>query len=196
VLPANNTALNRYKREQHGHENHLAAIDPPPVNTRPFNSIKVHYVQETDQQGIAFDITTQGISKFLLSQLGLTTQAQSIVVMKIRRIDVFATQNQQQDNNVRPACTIDCSSLVPQLADPATPGNAVVFYPILKKLSDIGSQSKPARVSYTWPLSQSDVPVTQQANFTVCTISSNVKATDVYIHLHWSTTDVGVPTPD
>jgi len=187
-------ALSRYKREQHGHENKLQTVDTPTVNKRPFNTIKLHFIKETDQVGIAFSITINDIVSLLLSQLGLQTKTSSIVVIKLQRVDAWATS--AAGDALRPAVTADISSLVPQLGDPATPGNAIVHYPVLKKLTDTGSVSRPARVSYTWPLSQREIPLSKNSNFTVVTFASNVKETDVYFHVHWSTADVSPPVPD
>lgn len=187
-------ALGRYKREQHGHENILQAIDPPAVNKRPFNTIKLHFVKETDQVGIAFSFTVNDIVNLLLSQLGINTQASAIAVVKLQRVDAWGTSS--AGDSLRPSVTADISSLVPQLGDPATPGNAIVHYPVLKKLTDTGSVSRPARVSYTWPLSQREIPLSKNSNFTVVTFASNVKETDVFFHVQWSTTDVAPPVPE
>lgn len=187
------TALNRYKREQHGHANELRAPDPSKVNRRPFNTIKLHFVKETDQVGIAFAITVQDVVKVLLNQLGMATQTGSLVTVKIQRIDAFATS--AAGDTLRPSITMQLSSLVPQLYDPATAGNAVVHYPIIKDLTDTGSVSHPARVSYTYPLSQRDMPLTQNSDFTVGTFSANTRDSDVFFHVQWSTTDVAAPVP-
>lgn len=187
-------ALGRYKREQHGYENKLQAIDPPAVNKRPYNTVKLHFIKETDQVGIAFSFTVNDIVNLLLSQLGLQTQTSAIVVVKLQRVDAWATS--AAGDGLRPAVTADISSLVPQLGDPATPGNAIVHYPVLKKLTDTGSVSHPARVSYTWPLSQRNIPLSKNSNFTVVTFASNVRETDVFFHVHWSTADVSPPVPD
>jgi len=186
-------ALNRYKREQHGHENKLNMTDPSAVNKRPFNTIKLHFVKQTDEAGIAFSISVEDIIKVLLNQLGLQTQTATIACVKLQRVDAWATS--AAGDTLRPACTAEISSLVPQVGDPATPGNAIVSYPIIKSLTDTGSVSTPARVSYSWPLSQRDIPLNKNSNFTVGTFSSNTKDSDVFFHVQWSTTDVADPLP-
>jgi len=99
------------------------------------------------------------------------------------------------NSTVRPAVFADFSSIVPAVADPTTPGNAIVAYPLLKRLQDIGGVSSSARVSYTWPLSMADIPVTQNADFVLVTVASNLTEIDVRWHVEWSSVDIQDPTP-
>jgi len=190
---SSNVALNRYKSEQHGHENRLRMIDPTPVNKRPYNSIKLHFVKETDEVGVAFAISVEDIVKVLLNQLGLQAQTATLVTVKLQRVDAWSTS--AAGDTLRPAVTAEVSSLVPQLGDPLSPGNAIVHYPVIKSLTDTGSVSNPARVSYSWPLSQRDIPLNKNSNFTVATFSSNTRDSDIFFHVQWSTTDVADPIP-
>lgn len=183
--------MNSHKRELHGHANNLRMVDPPSVNKRPFNTIRLHFVKETDQTGIAFAISVSDIVKLLLSQLGMATQTGSIVNFKLQRIDAFATS--AAGDTLRPSVTLEASSVVPQVGDPATPGNAIVHYPVIKSLTDTGSVSKPARVSYSYPLFQRDIPLNSNSNFIVANIASNTKDTDVFFIVQWNTTSVAVP---
>jgi len=182
-------ALNRYKREQHGHVNNLRALDPSMTNKRPFNTLKIHIYKESDEASSSFTITVADVVKAMLTQMGMAVQTGSIAVVKLQRIDVFASDT---GSNVykRPTVSLQLSSIVPQLGDPATAGNAIVHYPILKDLSDVGSRSKPARVSYTYPLSMRDTPLNLNSNFTLGSVFSNTTDVDVFIHVQWSTTDV------
>jgi len=187
-------ALQRYKAEMHGHENKLQMVDPTAVNLRPFNTIRLRFTYDTDQVGVSFGITVKEVVKNLLDQLGLTTQASTLVVFKLQRMDVFATA--ASGDTLRPSVSCDYSSIVPQLSDPTTPTSVPIYYPILKKLADTGSVSTPARVSYTWPLAMRDTPLTANADFTLAEIGSNVKDTEVFTIIQWSTVDVAAPLPD
>lgn len=187
-------ALQRYKSEQHGHANQLRAADPSAVNRRPYNTLKLHFVKEVDEAGIAFGLAMTDIVKVLTTQLGLSAQSNSIITVKLQRIDCWATA--ASGDTLRPSVKVEVSSLVPTLADPATAGSAIVHYPLLKILQDNGSVSKAARVSYSWPLAMRDIPLTENSNFVVATVAANTKDTDVYIHVQWSTVDVANPIPD
>lgn len=182
-------ALNRYKREQHGHANNLRALDPVKTNKRPFNTLKIHIYKESDEASSSFTLAVSDVVKAMLTQLGMAVQTGSIAVIKLQRIDVFASGD-YSGTYTRPTVTAQFSSLVPQLGDPATAGNAIVHYPVIKDLSDVGSRSKPARVSYTYPLAMRDTPLNMNSNYTLGSFFSNTKDVDVYIHVHWSTTDV------
>jgi hypothetical protein len=166
-------------------------MDPSSVNKRPYNTVKLHYVNDSDQIGIAFSFTVGDVVKLLLNQLGMATQTGTVVTIKLQRVDAWATS--AAGDTLRPSVTADFSTLVPQVGDPATPGNAIIHYPVIKKLTDTGSVSYPARVSYSWPLSQRDIPMNANSDFTIGTFSSNTKETDVYFIVQWSTTDVAAP---
>lgn len=114
--------------------------------------------------------------------------------IKIQRCDVWAVS--KANSTVRPAVNADFSSFVPVCGDPETPGPAVVTYPLIKRLEDIGSVSSAARVSYTWPRSMSDIPLNQTANFVVVEVASNVTEIDIRWHLQFSTADISTPIPD
>jgi len=182
-------SLNLLKSELHGHANNLRALDPPKINRRPFQSIVVQ--QTLLSSGTSLGVQISGIVKALLGQLGLATQDATLITIKIRRCDFWAVN--KSNSTVRPAVNADFSSLIPQVADPTTPGNAIVAYPIMKRLADLGSITKASRVSYTWPLSMRDMPINQNADFVVIETSSNMTEIDVHWHLDWSTTDIASP---
>lgn len=94
---------------------------------------------------------------------------------------------------MRPAVNADFSSLIPQCGDPTTPGVAIVAYPLIKRLEDLGGVSSAARVSYTWPKSMSDVPLNKNADFVIAEVASNMTEIDVRWHVQWSTSDVATP---
>jgi len=151
-------------------------------------------VQQTlisDGQSIGIQVTD--LVKQLLGQLGLATQDATLITIKLKRCDVWAVS--KANSTVRPAVFADFSSIVPAVADPTTPGNAIVAYPLLKRLQDIGGVSSSARVSYTWPLSMADIPVTQNADFVLVTVASNLTEIDVRWHVEWSSVDIQDPTP-
>lgn len=183
-------SLNLLKSEMHGHANNLRALDPPKVNRRPFQSIVVQ--QTLLSSGTSIGVQVTGIVKALLGQLGLATQDATLITIKIKRCDCWAVN--KSNSTVRPAVNADFSSLIPQVADPTTPGNAIVAYPIMKRLEDIGSTTKAARVSYTWPISMRDMPINQNADFVVMETSSNMTEIDVHWHIDWSSNDIASPT--
>ena len=178
-------------RELHGHENKLRSLDPPPTNRRPYYSIVVSQTFTSD--GTAIGITVQNVIKSLLDQLGLPSQAASAITVKLQRADFYAIS--KADTDVRPSLTCDYSSLSPTIADPTTPGSAIVSYPLLKRLIDLGGVSSCAKVSYSWPLHMRDIPLTNTANFVVCETASNLTEIDARFHLQWSSADIATPTP-
>lgn len=182
--------LNIFKSEVHGHANNLRALDPPKVNRRPFYSIVVK--QTLQSTGTSIGMQVSGIVKSLLGQLELAAQDATKITIKIKRCDCWAIN--KSNSTVRPAVNADYSSLVPQVADPTTPGNAIVAYPNIKRLEDLGSTTKAARVSYTWPLAMRDMPLNQNADFVVLETASNMTEIDVFWHIDWSTNDIASPT--
>jgi len=129
------------------------------------------------------------------NQLGFGAQAIPLLNVKLSRVDVYCMPTGSSTD--RPAVSLICSSLVPSVGDPATPGNAEVFYGNLKKLSDQGNLSEAAKVSYTWPLHMADIPLNHGVEFNVAAASGNLVNTSVRFHVLWSTSDVATPTtPD
>jgi hypothetical protein len=141
--------------------------------------------------GTSIGLQVSSLSKALASQLGLQAQTQTIINIKLIRCDVWAIS--KANSTVRPAVNADFSSLIPQVGDPTTPGVAIVAYPLIKRLEDLGGVSSAARVSYTWPKSMSDVPLNKNADFVIAEVASNMTEIDVRWHVQWSTSDVATP---
>jgi hypothetical protein len=127
----------------------------------------------------------------LTTQLGLPSQASSIINIKVQRVDAYTMSTGASTD--RPAISMDVSSVTPSIGDPTTPGNAEVFYGIMKKLSDQGNLSDAAKVSYTWPTAMADVPLSSQSVFALASVAGNQPNTAVRFHLLWSTTDIATP---
>jgi len=141
--------------------------------------------------GTSIGLEVAAVAKALTSQLGLAANDNTIINVKIQRCDVWAVS--KANSTVRPAVFCDYSSLVPACGDPTTPGNAIVAYPILKRLQDIGGVTSAAKVSYSWPKHMADIPLNQNANFVVIEVSSNMSEIDIRWHLQWSTADIATP---
>jgi len=182
--------LGLLKSALHGHENKLRALDPVSLNRRPYNSLVVQ--QTLISEGTSIGVQVSGIVKALLGQLGLATQDATLINIKIRRCDCWAAS--KANSTVRPAVSADFSSLVPTVADPTTPGNAIVAYPNMKRLSDLGGVTSAARVSYSWPTAMADIPLNQNADFVVMETASNITEIDVRWHVLWNTADIASPT--
>jgi len=184
-------SLAMLKSSLHGHPNRLRMQDPPQVNRRPFNNIVVQQTLVSD--GTSLGISVSSLVKALTSQLGLVANDQTIMCIKLHRCDVWAIS--KANSTVRPSVNCDYSSLIPQVGDPTTPGNAIVAYPMLKRLEDIGGVSSAARVSYSWPKAMADQPLNLNADFILINVASNMTEIDIRWHLHWSTTDIQTPLP-
>jgi len=135
--------------------------------------------------------TPEEIIAVLANQLGLASQDKSIINIKLSRVDVYSMPTGSSTD--RPAVTLDASSVTPSIGDPATPGNAEIFYGIMKKLTDQGNLSDAAKCSYTWPSHMADLPLSSNSVFTVVATSGNMANTLTRFHVLWSTTDVAVP---
>jgi hypothetical protein len=88
---------------------------------------------------------------------------------------------------------MDVSSVTPSIGDPTTPGNAEIFYGIMKKLSDQGNLSDAAKVSYTWPRAMADIPLSSQSVFSLVSVAGNQANTCIRLHMLWSATDIATP---
>lgn len=177
------------KRELVGHEVHITRPDPSPVNRRPWYPLVVQFVVATPDLVTYF--TNADIARAVTNQLGLSPQAQAIMNIKIKQVEAWATSTPAATD--RPACKLEVNSLQPTLGDPATPGAAEVFYAILKTLSDTGSASKAACVSYKWPHSEANKAISSQAPFITTSYSGNMANGTVRFHVLWTTTDTAVP---
>lgn len=182
--------LRQLKSAMHGHQNKLSHLAPPPINYRPYNSLVVSYVAPS--AGTEYLIGPKDVVNYLKAQLGLQDQTKTLIVFKLKRIDVYAVP--VGSSTERPAVNMECSSLVPVLADPATPGNAVVSYGKLFSGNDVGSLQDCAKLSYTYPMHMADIPLNQLAEFTFLEVAANVPNVEVRFHLTWSTVGDATPT--
>jgi len=181
--------MNMLKRSLHGHKNNLRHMAPPQVTRRPWYPLVVDYT--TPNAGVETFFTPSEICNILVSQLGLPSQASSIVNIKVQRVDCYSIPTGAATD--RPFVSIDVSSVIPSVGDPSTPGAAEVFYGILKKVTDQGNLSEAARVSYTWPAHMADIPLSSQSVFSLVASSGNQANTLTRFHLLWSTTDSATP---
>lgn len=181
--------LNMLKRALHGHKNNLRHLAPPQVTKRPWYPLVVDFTQPSAAAETFF--TPSEICNSLVAQLGLPSQASSIINIKVQRVDCYSIPTGSATD--RPFCSIDVSSVTPSIGDPATPGSAEVFYGILKKVTDQGNLSEAAKVSYTWPAHMADLPLSSQCVFTLVASAGNQANTLTRFHLLWSTTDSATP---
>jgi hypothetical protein len=179
-------AFQQLKNSLHGHANRLRALDPPATNRRPYFSVVVQ--QTVLSTGTSIGIEVSSVVKALANQLGLVANDNKIINVKIQRCDVWGVS--KANSSVRPAVNADFSSFVPTVGDFQTPGNAVVAYPLMKRLEDIGGVTSAAKVSYSWPRSMSDIPLNQTANFVVVEVASNLTEIDIRWHVQFSTADI------
>jgi hypothetical protein len=177
------------KKQMHGHKNNLRHAAPPQTTQRPWYPLIVDFVKP--EAGVEVFFSPSNIINSLASQLGLPSQASSIINIKLHRVDVYAMAVAASTD--RPAVSMDVSAVTPSIGDPVTPGSAEVFYSIIKKLSDQGNLSEAAKVSYTWPAHMADQPLSSQSVFSVVQSSGNVPNTLTRFHVLWSSTDIATP---
>lgn len=177
------------KRAMHGHRNNIRHVAPPQVTRRPWYPLVVDFVQPN--AGVETFFTPSELCNILVVQLGLPSQASSIINIKVMRVDCYAMPTGSSTD--RPSVSMDVSSVTPSLGDPATPGNAEVFYGVMKKLADQGNLSDAAKVSYTWPSHMQDQPLSSQTVFSLVASSGNQPNTLTRFHLLWSTSDIATP---
>jgi len=184
-------AINQLKRQLHGHPNRLAHVAPPSVTLRPYYPLVLDVVQASAATEVYH--TPTSLIQRLVTQLGLAEQDKASINIKIHRVDAYVMATGVSTD--RPAVNMNCSSLVPTVGDPpqTTPTVNEVFYGVIKRLSDQGNVGESAKVSYTWPLHMADLPLNENATFTVAGIAGNLANTAVRFHLLWSTTDVAAP---
>jgi hypothetical protein len=177
------------KRQLHGHKNNITHVAPPQVTRRPWYPLIVDYVKP--EAGIEVYFTPSEIINILTNQLGLPSQASSIINIKVSRVDCYGMATGASTD--RPAVQLDVSSVTPSIGDPATPGSAEIFYGIMKKLTDQGNLSDAAKCSYSWPAHMADLPLSAQSVFTLVQSSGNMANTLTRFHLLWSASDIATP---
>jgi hypothetical protein len=143
------------------------------------------------EAGVEVFFTPSELCNILVNQLGLPSQASSVINIKVQRVDCYTTPTGGATD--RPFCSIDVSSVLPSIGDPASPGNAEVFYGIMKKIADQGNLSDCAKVSYTWPAHMADIPLSSQAVFSLVASVGNQPNTLTRFHLLWSSSDIATP---
>ena len=171
------------KSALHGHSNKLQHLAPPPVNYRPFNSLVVSHV--LPEANLDYKIGPLELVGYLAEQLGLQAQTKTLLVFKLKRIDYYAVPIGTSSD--RPAVNMEVASLLPGIADPATPADAVLAYGKLFSGNDTGSLQDCAKLSYTFPQHMADIPLSQVANFHFLEVASNVINAELRFHIQWST---------
>jgi len=182
--------VSQLKRELAGHSNALRrTVAAPPVNLRPWNNLVVQHVIAT--AGVEVGYSPGDIVTFLINQLGLSSQDKSKINIKLKRVDLYAAPTGSTGD--RPSVTLVLSSNIASLGDPTTPGNAEVFYSILKTIQDNGNLSEVAKASYTYPKAMADMPMNALSAFTIVAATTNVANASIRFHVSWNTTDTAVP---
>jgi len=187
--PTPTQQINMLKRSLHGHANKLSHLAPPQVTKRPWYPLVVDAVIGNAATETFY--TPKSLVEKLVTQLGLAEQDKATINIKVQRVDAYCMPTGASTD--RPALSMDVSSVNPGIGDPTSPGNAEVFYGILKRLADQGNLSEAAKLSYTWPRHMADIPLSSQAEFTLSAIAGNLANTAVRFHVLWSTSDVAAP---
>lgn len=187
--PTPTQQINMLKRSLHGHANKLSHLAPPQITKRPWYPLVLDTV--ISSAGTETFYSPKDLVEICVNQLGLVDQNKPIMNIKVQRVDAYVMPTGASTD--RPALSMDVSSVTPGIGDPATPGNAEVFYGILKRLSDQGNLSEAAKVSYTWPRHMADIPLSSNAEFGLVAVAGNLANTAVRFHILWSTSDVAAP---
>jgi len=197
--------LNALKSSLHGHSNEFAAIAPKGFTRKPFNTITVESLRSSYDTFGSHIVTLQELIGDLRAQLALSGEVTTgdptadpptplvtlnNLCVKIKRIDIFAKP---------PGGDKVCSvrghfySLVPLYG--LGPSQIGAQMP-MKSLEDVGLEgAEYAKVSYTYPRDQSDMPlcvVVDQpgvGHLAVCKVTPGSKTDTVVIryHLLWNT---------
>jgi len=193
------TQMNALKSSLHGHANDLRAIAPVSFTRKPFNTITVEEVVKTfPNTGGSAIITLQSLIGRLRSQLELSPESNTgtpkvtlnNLSVKIKRIDLFSKP--AGNDNV---CSVRgyFYSLVPLYGlGPSQIGAQVP----MKCIEDIGlTGAEYAKVSYTYPRDQSDMPLSVivdqpgAGHLAICKITPGQSSDTVVAryHLLWNT---------
>jgi len=182
--------INALKRDMHGHSNQLRGVKTaPPVTLRPWYQLVVAHT--LPDASVEYALSPQDICTYLLNQLGLATQDFSKINIKLKRVDLYGAPTGSSAD--RPSVSLVVSSTMPSVGDPTTPGNAEVWYSVLKTIQDNGNLSEVAKASFTYPRAMADLPLSSQSRFTVVQASSNVAFASLRFHVEWCSTDVAPP---
>lgn len=177
--------LGMLKSSLHGHENELAATNPPPFNRKPFNSITVETIIKTPDTGT---LSVNDVITALRNQLG--NAVGTALNFKLKRVDLWAS-----DLSATPYVRAAFYSLHDQGHD--TTQTSIHTVP-LKFLEDQGASGQSmAVVSYTWPRSQQDMPFAESINLQnqilVQYTKSNTAEIYARLHLLWNTGNIFPP---
>eukprot|EP00494_Astrolonche_serrata_P026695 UN26958 len=77
------------KRSMHGHKNNLRHVAPPQVTKRPWYPLVVDYTKP--EAGVEVFFTPSELCNILVNQLGLPSQASSVINIKVQRVDCYTT---------------------------------------------------------------------------------------------------------
>jgi len=169
---------NRIMREVRGGNTPVARSNPPKVNMRPWYPLVVELRYE---QGVSHTVTVVELLEAVTKQLGFQSVTSKELCVRLHMVRAWAVP-EQRDAYIE----MYTSSLIPTV-QAAVGGSAQ--YGIVNSITDTGSVTDWAKVGYNWPVAQSDVLLTQTADFQV---SEFVGPTDnglvVHYHLHWTTT--------
>lgn len=183
--------LSQLKRSLHGHANKLAWVSPPQITVRPWYPLVLDMVIPAANTDTYF--TPNNLITALVNQLGLSAQDKTLITVKVNRVDAFTMATGGSTD--RPAVSMDVSSVTPSIGDPQTPGNARVYYGLLKKLTDQGNLSDAAKVSYTWPRNMADIPLASDAEFSLISVAGNQPNTSLRVHILWTSAALANPVP-
>lgn len=141
-------------------------------------------------------MTSRLLTAWAVAQLGLTAQAAANMVIKLKSIRFWAFQ--YGPAVTRAAVYGEIGSLVPNVQDPTIPATEVpaVHYPVMYKFNDQGTLDEPAAAGFQWPVSQQEVPIYQDSDFTIASFASNSADFVAHIHVEWSTAEVMPVPPD
>lgn len=177
-------------RELNGGKRTLSGPAPRDFKPRPYFSLTCNLNIASASEMTYF--TNQDIITAVISQLGLNAADANIMVVKLHTVDAWAVP--EASSTDRPAVSMDVSSLIPQVED-TTAAPVAIVYPILMQLKDVGNLSQAAKVGYTWPASQAQMPLGFQANHTVVAVSGNVTNVTVRVGLQFSFGGEAIPPP-
>lgn len=141
------------------------------------------------------EINTQSINTWIVNQLGLSVQAQSKLVFRLKEIRFWAFQYGPATDRVE--VNGEIGGTIATVSDPvdAQTQNAIVSYPVLYKFQDFGSLDEPAAAGFRWPIAHQQQPLFVTSNFTIAQVSSNSKSWTMHLHLEWSTSEILPPPP-
>jgi hypothetical protein len=178
--------ITQLRRDLHGYEWKTTKAAPTPTTKAPWASCILNAVIEN--AGVDTFYSAPDLISLLQSNVyGFSAQDKDKILIKVKRVRIFGTATASSTG--RPSVSLNCSSLVPSLGGPVVPGNAEVYYGVIKRLSNQGRLSEPAQTGYVWPLHMADVPLNYNTPFTIVSASGNEANTSLYFYIEWSMGD-------